>query len=90
MYILLIKNDIAVSKAKRESIENMELGIYDSYAEITEEEFENMELPSKKENGIWVKTSEFPKIDYPAVAKIKSEPTYEEVIDALLGVKNDE
>lgn len=64
-FILFIKDDIAVAKARKKALDDIELGVYDSYEEISETDFNSIELPSKKIDGVWCKTDEYPIINYP-------------------------
>lgn len=85
-FILFIKDDIAVAKTRKKSLDKIELGVYDSYEEISETDFCSIELPSKKIDGVWCKTDVYPKINYPQPEPIpESEPTAEEMINALVG-----
>lgn len=71
VYILFLKDDIAVAKSCRKSLDNIDLGVYDGYVEVTREEFDNIELPSKKVDNEWVKSDTFPSIEYPKVEPIE-------------------
>lgn len=85
-FILFIKDDIAIAKARKKSLDNIELGIYDSYEEISETEFNNVELPSEKIDGVWCKTDKYPVINYPEPEPIpEPEPTAEDMLNALVG-----
>lgn len=64
MFILFIKDNIAMAKSRVAELNDIDLGIYDSYAEITESDFNTIELPSKKIKGVWTKTKEIPEIEY--------------------------
>ena len=79
-FILFLKDNIAIAKARKVSLDNVELGVYDGYEEITEKEFNTIELPSKKIDDMWCKTNKFPVIDYPS-PEPKPEPTPENGTD---------
>ena len=66
-YILFLKDDTAIAKGCCKSVSNIDIGVYDKYAEITFEEYNAVELPCKKINDVWVKVDEVPKIEYPTV-----------------------
>ena len=85
-FILFIKDDIAVAKARKKSLDKIEFGVYDSYEEISEAEFNSIELPSKKIDGVWCKTDEYPIINYPDPEPTpEAEPSAEEMINAIVG-----
>ena len=67
-FILLLKNDIAVAKSTRKSLDGIDLGIYDRYEEVTKDEFDTVEFPAKKINSKWTKTETFPSIVYPKIS----------------------
>lgn len=64
-FILFLKDNIAVAKSTRKSLDKIDLGIYDNYEEVTKEEFNTIEFPAQKINSKWVKTDVFPTINYP-------------------------
>ena len=80
MYILLIKNDVGISKVKRKSIDSLNMTPYDKYIEVEKDVFDKIELPAKYVNGEWVKTDEAPQIDYPPAPE--REPTEAEQLRA--------
>lgn len=75
MFILFLKDNIAVAKSRVSDINNVDKSAYDNFEEVTEEIFNVIELPSEKINGIWVKTSKFPTIEYPTIEDKQKEPT---------------
>lgn len=75
-HIIFLKDNIAVAKSHYKSLDNIDLGVYDSYVEMTEQEYNSVILPSEKINGKWVKTDTFPKIEYPK-SEIIPEPLSE-------------
>ncbi len=79
MFYVFIKDSVAVAKVKSRAIENIDTDLYDSYSEITESEFNEIELPATLRNGIWVKVDNAPIIDYPTTTP---EPTELERIRA--------
>lgn len=84
-FILFIKDDIAVAKTRTKS-DNIDVGVYDSYEEISETDFNSIELPSKKIDGVWCKTDEYPAINYPEPEPTPEfEHTAEELLNALMG-----
>ncbi len=83
-FIIFIKDDIAVAKQRRKTLDNIELGVYDRYEEISETDFNSIELPSEKIDGVWCKTDKHTNIEFPIVDVIL-EPTAEEKLNALVG-----
>ena len=86
-YILFIKDDIAVAKSLRMSLDNINLDLYDKYEEVTEEIYDSIELPAVKDGNNWRKTDKYPYIDYPSAPEPipESEPTAEDMLNALVG-----
>lgn len=86
-YLLFLKNNIAMAKACRKTNDNVELGVYDRYVEVTLKEYNTIELPSEKIDGVWVKTNNIPKIEYPdATTPETPKITTEDILNTLLGV----
>lgn len=83
MYVLVIKNGVAMGKILTDNIESIDMTLYDSFEEITENEFSEIQIPAKKEGGVWVKTS-----DVPFLELEETEPTpsgtsvYDELAEA--------
>lgn len=80
MYIILFKNDVAMSKVQRKKIETLSITPYDKCIEVTKEEFNKIKLPARLVNGEWVKTDDAPQIDYPPAPE--REPTEAEQLRA--------
>lgn len=88
-YIIFIKDDIVVAKGVYKSIDNVDLGAYDHFEEITSDEYKNIELASEKVGDEWVKTDKLPKSEYHKIEPIHEQPqehTAEELLNALLEV----
>lgn len=87
MFILFIKDNVAVAKGRYESIENINANLYDSYIEVTSDEFNRIEIPSKlDESGKWVKGDVLPEIEYPTIPieEKEIEPNAQDDTDAML------
>lgn len=67
MYIVCIKDDIAISTAVCFDLAEAQaqFATYDEIKEISYEDFCNMPLPSKFVGDKWVETSDYPVITYP-------------------------
>lgn len=76
MYIILLKNDVAMSKAKRETIDNLDIFPYDVCIEVSKDVFDKIKIPARLVNGEWVKTDDIPVMEYQtAPEKEKEIPT---------------
>ena len=86
MYIAFLKEGVAVAKTICDSIEEMQeqMTLYDECIEISEKDFENIELPAKLNNGVWENTDEMPEINYPIAEETPTEETsvYDELAAA--------
>ena len=76
-FILFLKDNIAVAKSIRKSLDDVDLGVYDSYEEVTEQEYNTIELPAQKKDSSWVKTDVFPVIEYDSISEKHEEPISE-------------
>lgn len=56
-----------MAKCCRKSADNIDLGVYDYFEEVTAKEYNTIELPSEKIDGVWVKAENVPKVEYPEV-----------------------
>jgi hypothetical protein len=67
MYIVCLKDNIAIATAICNNLEEMQpqLSVYDEFIEVDYEVFQNIPLPAKLDNGKWVKTDEYPNVEYP-------------------------
>lgn len=83
-YVLYLKDNVAVAKSRVSNINNIDLGVYDSFEEITEDVFGSIELPSEKINGVWVETSKFPLVEHPQIVPEEKKPTAQDDTDAML------
>ena len=83
-YILLIKDNIAAAKTVVSKVENIIMGAYDRYEEVSEQVFKSVKLPSEKKNGVWVETSKMPLIEYPSIESEENKPTAQDDTDAML------
>ena len=65
MYVAFIKDKTAVATSRCNKIEELSKfeGIYDDIVEISKTDFDNMPLPSKLNNGEWVKVDKAPHIE---------------------------
>lgn len=88
VYIVFLKDNIAVAKGSYKSLDNIKLGVYDEYREVTDTEYKSVEFPSVYTDGEWIKTEVFPVIDFPEPTE--PEPTADELLNALLGVTDNE
>ena len=82
MFVLFLKDNIAVAKSRVSNVSNVDRSMYDNFEEITEEVFNVIELPSKKINDVWTKTIEFPVVEYPTIEVKQEEPTAIEQLKA--------
>lgn len=73
MYVLFLKNDVAMSKAKRATINNVDVSPYDECIEVTKKVFDEIKLPAMLVNGEWVKTDEVPAMEYPKATENEEE-----------------
>lgn len=80
MYCMLIKNGIGMQKIYCKNIDEVNTDIFDSCEEISEKEFNSLQLPCKKVNGEWAHTEEYPVIEYPVSEPVEQEPTIEEQV----------
>lgn len=80
MYYIKIKDDIAIGI----SIFAPSIGFdCDRYEEVSDEVANNVEFPAILVNGEWVKTDEYPTIDYPITETEPPQPTLEERVTEL-------
>lgn len=84
-YVAFLKNNIAVAKSIYKSLSDVKSRVYDGFEELEKREFEKLELPAKKIDGVWTKVDNAPSIVYPETPT-KAEPTTDELLDILLGV----
>ena len=83
-FVLFLKDNIAVAKSRVSDIKNVDMSVYDSFEEVTEDVFDTIKLPSEKKNGVWVETSKFPSMEYPQIEPEEKTPTAQDDIDAML------
>jgi hypothetical protein len=71
MYIVCLKDNVAVATAICKDLDTAkaQFTMYDDIQEITATEFDTMPIPSKFNNGEWVKVDETPIVDYPQTEK---------------------
>lgn len=74
MFLLLIKNGVAMSKMRCNNIDNIKMTLYDTAEEITEKEFKEIQLPAKKEGEAWGKTTDAPFLDLADVENEDEQP----------------
>ena len=84
MYVIFLKDNVAVSKAQRTTVDRMNISPYDNCIEISKNVFDTIELPARLVNGEWRKTDCMPCIDYPIIESMQEVPTEQEDIDAML------
>ena len=88
MYIAFLKEGVAVAKTICDSIEEMQgqMTLYDECIEISQKDFEYIELPARLNNGAWEKTDEMPVVEYPQVETptppTAENPVYDELAAA--------
>lgn len=77
MYIVCLKDNVAVGVAMCKDIETAKtrFAVYDEIREITAEEFATMPIPSKLDDGQWIKTAQTPIVEYPQNEDIEKQPT---------------
>ncbi len=83
-FVLFLKDNVAVAKSRVSDIKNVDVSVYDSFAEVTKDVFDTIKLPSKKINGVWVETSKMPLIEYPSIEPEEMKPTAQDDTDAML------
>lgn len=83
-FVLLIKDNIAIAKTVVSKVENIVIGVYDRYEEVSEQVFKSVKLPSEKKNGVWVETSKFPLMEHPQIVPEEKKPTPQDDTDAML------
>lgn len=85
MYIVLLKENIAVATAMCNNIDEIKdkITLYDNYEEINEKTFNTIPLPSVFEGGKWVKTDKATKVNYPPIKEEQTPTGNNSVYDEL-------
>lgn len=70
-YILYLKNEVAMAKSVRTSKDNIPLDNFDNFMEVSKEQYDQISIPAKLVNGLWVKVTD--KSELPSREKSSSE-----------------
>lgn len=70
-YVLYVKNEVAMAKSVRTSVDNIPLSNFDNFIEVSKEEYDQIPIPAKLVDGLWVKVTN--KAELPTAEKSSAE-----------------